>query len=309
MGRYVAVDFETANEQRGSACALAVLTVEDGAIVDRWSTLIDPETDFSGMNIAIHGIRPDDVRGAPTFPNVAERLADYVADAEVVVAHSAAFDVQVLRSSAARYGVRFPAHTFACTRVFARHWFPGWPSYALMYCVQQLDLIETLGGNNHHDPTWDAEAAALIAETGLRRTECRTWEEAARACQVRLGAIDITANYQGCVTSSSSVQRIAPEPRPGVEFDPDHPFYGATLTFTGALALYTRRQAAQLVVDRGGHFAPNVKRETDYLVVGEQDVARLAGHAASAKMRKATGMAADGHHIEVIDEIDFYKML
>jgi DNA polymerase-3 subunit epsilon len=41
--RFTAIDFETANADRGSACAVGLVVVEDGQIVSRTSQLIRPE--------------------------------------------------------------------------------------------------------------------------------------------------------------------------------------------------------------------------------------------------------------------------
>lgn len=308
MGRFVAIDFETANEQRSSACAVAAITVDDGHVTHRWSTLIDPEDDFAPMNVAIHGIRPTDVSGAPNFPDAVRPLMSLIDLADVVVAHSAAFDIQVLRAAALRYELDVPPFPFACTRVFARHWFPGWPSYALTYCTTQLGIDEMLQHGAHHDPGWDAEACALIAVAGLDRHGHLGLRETAEAHDVVLGTFNRDA-YRGCVTAGYGSGRIAPTATPGAEFDPEHPLYGVTVAFTGTLAHYVRREAAQLVVDRGGHFSSNVTAATGLLVVGEQDLAKLAGHSISSKMRKAAAMAADDHPIEIIDEVDFYRLL
>ena len=43
---FVAIDFETANSSRSSACAIGVAVVRDGRVVEHGSTLINPEADF-----------------------------------------------------------------------------------------------------------------------------------------------------------------------------------------------------------------------------------------------------------------------
>lgn len=45
---FIAMDFETANYQKHSACSLALVMVRNSQIVDEYYTLIKPETDFSG---------------------------------------------------------------------------------------------------------------------------------------------------------------------------------------------------------------------------------------------------------------------
>ena len=43
---FIAMDFETANYQKHSACSLALVMVRDSKIVGEYYTLIQPETDF-----------------------------------------------------------------------------------------------------------------------------------------------------------------------------------------------------------------------------------------------------------------------
>ncbi|HOP20636.1 MAG TPA: hypothetical protein PK585_11175, partial [Amphiplicatus sp.] len=69
--RTIAIDFETANEQRGSACSVGLAWIEGGDVVRVEERLIRPrDMRFSGFNIAIHGIRPEDVANSPEFPEV-----------------------------------------------------------------------------------------------------------------------------------------------------------------------------------------------------------------------------------------------
>lgn len=53
---FISIDFETANEYRDSACQLGITTVQNGAIKDVKSWIINPEQSFSTFNTSIHGI-------------------------------------------------------------------------------------------------------------------------------------------------------------------------------------------------------------------------------------------------------------
>jgi DNA polymerase-3 subunit epsilon len=65
---FTAIDFETATGKRDSACAVGIVTVENGAITEEYYSLIQPPgNEYFGMNIAVHGIHPQDTQGAPTF--------------------------------------------------------------------------------------------------------------------------------------------------------------------------------------------------------------------------------------------------
>ena len=59
---FVALDFETANKFKNSACSLAVITVKDGQIIKKAYSLIKPPfMSFDDECIEIHGIQPKDV--------------------------------------------------------------------------------------------------------------------------------------------------------------------------------------------------------------------------------------------------------
>ena len=64
----VAVDFETANEKKSSACAIGVAWLKLGSIIRTESFLIKPpEEKFSHFNEKIHGITNFDVVNAEKF--------------------------------------------------------------------------------------------------------------------------------------------------------------------------------------------------------------------------------------------------
>lgn len=63
MFDFVAVDFETANARRSSACSIGIAAVKGLKVVETYHSLIRPEFGrFSGVNIRIHGITPDMVK-------------------------------------------------------------------------------------------------------------------------------------------------------------------------------------------------------------------------------------------------------
>ncbi len=74
MLTFTAIDVETANADRESICQIGIVYVQNGEIVDRWQTLVDPECDFDPWNVAIHGIDRAVVSGSPTLPQVRGEL-------------------------------------------------------------------------------------------------------------------------------------------------------------------------------------------------------------------------------------------
>jgi DNA polymerase-3 subunit epsilon len=94
---FTAIDFETATARHHSACAVGIVTVENGEIVDQYSTLIrPPNNEYLYWNIEVHGIRPTDTASAPTFAELYPELRKRL-HGRTVVAHNEAFDRSVLK--------------------------------------------------------------------------------------------------------------------------------------------------------------------------------------------------------------------
>lgn len=72
----VAIDFETANEQRSSPCSIGLAWINDGVIESVEHHYIRPPgMRFASFNIAFHGIGPEQVEDAEEFPAVLAAIA------------------------------------------------------------------------------------------------------------------------------------------------------------------------------------------------------------------------------------------
>ena len=101
---YVALDFETANSSRNSACSLAIIRVEAHQIVSRTYRLIrPPSTHF--MFTHIHGITWNDVRSEPTFKDLWPEFRPLFDGVNFIAAHNASFDSSVMKACCHTYGL------------------------------------------------------------------------------------------------------------------------------------------------------------------------------------------------------------
>src|ERR1700722_4708307 len=122
---FVALDFETANEHRCSPCAVAIVEITSGQMTAQHSWLMRPkDLSFSRYNTWIHGITAEDVADKPEFDELWAFLLPLL-EGRTVVAHNASFDMSVLRSTLAEYGIPFPEFTYSCTRAIAQKSWPG----------------------------------------------------------------------------------------------------------------------------------------------------------------------------------------
>ncbi len=155
---FMAMDFETANYKRYSACSLALVMVRNSQIVDEYYTLIQPETDFFWKNIQIHGIHPQDVIDAPKFPEIWQSIQKYYGRDHLVVAHNANFDNSVLSSCLDYYGLD-PIHYLSlCTVKSSRKFYPEIANHRLNTVCDYLQIPL----NHHHDALEDSRACANI---------------------------------------------------------------------------------------------------------------------------------------------------
>ena len=152
---FVAIDFETANYAQDSACAVGLVKVVDGEIVDSVAHLIRPPTrEF--VFTYIHGLTWKHVAGAPDFGALWPRLAPWLQGADFLAAHNAPFDRGVLGACCATYGIEAPPPTFRCTVTMARR---AWN----LRPTKLPDVCRHLGITlNHHDALSDALACAKI---------------------------------------------------------------------------------------------------------------------------------------------------
>ncbi|KAF1302398.1 3'-5' exonuclease [Enterococcus saccharolyticus] len=155
---FIAMDFETANAQKHSACSLALVMVRNSQIVGEYYTLIKPETDFFWRNIQVHGIHPEDVKQAPKFPEVWETIAQYYNQHSLIVAHNAGFDTGVLAGCLDYYGLQQPSYLSLCTVKTSRKLYPEVPNHKLNTMCDFLNIPL----NNHHDALEDSRACANI---------------------------------------------------------------------------------------------------------------------------------------------------
>lgn len=155
--RYLVFDVETPNWANDRMSAIGVTVVEDGAIVEELSTLVNPETHFDPFNIQLTGITPEQAATAPAFPALWARLEPMFSSG-LLVAHNAPFDMSVLAKCLLGYGIRWrPTAQYACTCQMGRRCYQELPNHKLNTLCAYLD-IEL----DHHQAGSDSRACAQL---------------------------------------------------------------------------------------------------------------------------------------------------
>ena len=279
---FVAIDVETANPDLASICQVGVAAFRDGALHSTWESLVDPESHFDALNVAVHGIDERAVRGAPKWNTIYELLVPWL-QGQVVASHTA-FDRAALSRACEKNGLLPHRCTWLDTARVVRRTWPAFAKkgYGLANVTKHLSIEF-----HHHNAKEDARAAGEILLRAIAKTgfTVEQW-------------LDRTAKPINLLS-------LTPVSKSG---NPDGPLFGEKLVFTGALSM-PRREAADLAAAAGCEVDSGISKYTTVLVVGDQDIARLSGQEKSSKHRKAEELMAQGQRIRIIGESDFRRIL
>jgi len=152
---FVAIDFETASYRADSACAVGLVKVVNGDIVDTAVHLIRPPTRAFAFT-HIHGLTWSDVAESDDFGGLWPRLEPLLDGAAFFAAHNASFDRRVLHACCQTYGIAAPSLPFRCTVQISRR---AWNIYPTKLSDVCRELAIAL---NHHEALSDAMACAQI---------------------------------------------------------------------------------------------------------------------------------------------------
>lgn len=153
---FIAIDFETANQYRNSACQIGLVRFEEGKPVETYESLIKPPfTYFKPEFFDIHGIIYDDVKDAKTFDVLwQEEIRPFIfatSDKPILVAHNASFDMSVLQKTLEHYEIEFPNVEVLCSCQTARKTWPDFENHRLSTLADKFGIVY-----NEHDALDDA---------------------------------------------------------------------------------------------------------------------------------------------------------
>lgn len=290
---FVALDVETANADFASICSIGLVHFKQGQVFRSLTILVDPEDDFDPANIAIHGIRPDDVRGRPTMGKVFPVIGDALRDAAIV--HHSPFD----RTALARAALKYSTIGLPCTwldslqvarRSWAAHREDGGYGLANLARLFQIQF-------KHHDAAEDARCAGLVVMRAINDTGI--------ALQGWIDEIGYETTAAGTMVRRQ--RRPSHAGKHARQGDGDGPLLGEVVVFTGELSL-PRAEAAAKAAEAGADVADGVTKKTTILVVGDQDLRLTKGQEKSSKHRKCENMISAGAKIRIVRESDFLLM-
>jgi DNA polymerase III subunit epsilon len=154
MQEFIAIDFETANPKRVSACALGYAKVYNCELVETNGYLIKPVGGHASFQSKIHGIKDEDTFDKPKFGELFPEIQDIFK--YPLVAHSL-FDKQVLNALSDHFSLGL-SFEYIDSSSLAKEKLPNLKNCKLKTLVKHFGLPAF----KHHDATEDAIACAKI---------------------------------------------------------------------------------------------------------------------------------------------------
>ncbi|MEM9143399.1 MAG: exonuclease domain-containing protein [Bacteroidota bacterium] len=161
---YTIVDIETTGNgiQGNRITEIAIFKYDGHALVDEFTSLVNPECPIPYFITGLTGIDDTMVRDAPTFSQLVQDILEFTTDS-IFVAHSVNFDYKVIQNEFRTLGKDFTRKRL-CTVRLSRKLFPGYHSYSLGKLCSALGIPI----KDRHRARGDAHATVLLFHQLLR---------------------------------------------------------------------------------------------------------------------------------------------
>lgn len=306
MNTLVAIDFETANRRRSSACSIGLAWFENGKIVQSEHHFIKPTPNyFEPINVKIHGITKSDTDNALTFDELWKTIWPKI-KGRTIVAHNASFDMSVLRKTFQAYNMDLPELTYACSYLLSKYVYPNLVNYQLPTVCNHIEY----DFHGHHNAEADAIACINVIQHIIDDEKCSSFEELKKHIQFECGSIYKDGEYEPFSLKQRYLSRKLLNVEPicsTTDIDTDNPFYEKHVLFTGQLSTMTRDEAFRIVLNSGGIPMKSFSRKIDFLVCGTDCLNEE--YLRTEKLTKTMKLKSSGIPVEILTESDFVKFI
>ncbi len=298
---------ENVNEEQNSVCHLIMIPVIDGQQQPPQEFFFNPEARFF---MVASGITSSQVKSFASYSEQWPRVQEVFDKFDMAVSSAEGNSVRSLYGTLSRLGIDFNPIAFCNAKAICRRTMDE-VSYSFDYLSYKLynDCIY------FDDSVGIAKRWCNLAIRGLAEVNEDNFADFFKSVNIQPGLIspgeytpslclrNRSTNYKSYNRHTLDVNTI------DVDARPDSPFYGMNVVFTGKMESMTRNEARASVIRIGGNSPDRLTQETDFLVVGVQDLRVVGEKGLSGKMKMAEKYRAAGRLIEIIDESDFLEML
>ncbi len=204
---YVVFDIETTgfSSSKNRIIEIGAVKIQDGAVIDRYSTFVNPDVPIPFEIEKLTGINDNMVLSYPGIREILPQFLEFCSDA-VLVAHNASFDVSFIAYNASQLGLEFDP-TVIDTVALARLLLPNLNRYKLDTVAKALNISL----ENHHRAVDDAGCTALIFAAFVKMIRDRgveTLDELNQLNTMSASIIKKLPTYHVIILAANDVGRV-----------------------------------------------------------------------------------------------------
>ena len=288
LSDFTVIDLETTglDPSYDEIIELGAVRYRAGMEKEVFTSLVRPENEVSEFITDLTGISNEMLDGAPAIREILPAFLDFVGS-DIIVGHNVNFDINFIYDAAEGLGFSPFSNDFLDTMRLSRRLFPEERHHRLK------DLVGRFGVG---------KVPAHRALDDCRATAASLQYMYSHINKTGIDFSSLLPRRAGAMRATDIVASDATEP------DPTHPLYEKKCVFTGALERMQRKDAMQMVVNVGGLCGDNVTKDTNFLILGNNDYCKSIKDGKSRKQKKAEEMKKKGHDIEILTENVFYDM-
>lgn len=285
---FVSIDIETTGLSTvfDEIIEIGAIKYQNGEPIDTFSSLIKPIEPIDEFITELTGITNEMLESAPSLYSVLPSFLEFIED-NIIVGHNVNFDINFLYDACEQYDYKSLSNDFIDTMRVSRRLYKDWDNHKLDTLINYFNL-------NKRELHRGLDDCKLTALCYLRMIEDEHFEEA------------MIISHKHKHKKPLSLKELVAEE--GHE-NPDCLLYGKVCVFTGALESFTRKEAAQLVINIGGICDNSITKKTNFLILGNNDYCKSIKDGKSSKQKKAEKLIASGADLTIIPESVFLEII
>lgn len=287
---YTVVDIETSSNGRlyGEIIEIGAVKVRNNEVVSTFNELIKPTKPIDAWTQSIHHISNEMVKDKPPMSIVYRQFIEFLGD-DLIIGHNVNFDINYLYDYHHELNMPPLSNDYLDTLRLARRTLKGHKSYSLSNLSQHFGFNATI-----HRAVEDCLATHNLYQILKNRLSEKE--------KLFLSTLK-TTHYSN---KSFDLESLKAE---STLLNNNSYFNEKAVVFTGKLTQFTRKQAAQLVVNLGGKVYNEFNPEVDILVVGDVNLQVQKYGKLSSKHQQALFFQQQGYPIDILTQEEFIEKL
>ena len=283
--KYIAFDIETTglDPMYDEIIEIGAIKIENGKEIETFNTLIKPEYEIDEFITELTGITNEMLKNAPPIDEVLPKFMTFIKDS-IILGHNVNFDINFIYDNLINEDMYPITNDFVDTLRLSRRLLPELKHHRLSDLANYYKIDTTGSHRSLKDVRITIEIFKKLEE--LVENKYSTIENFKEVCK--------TKSYTGFKAREITTTNT--------EFDEDNLLYDKYVAITGTLEKMSRKEAMQIIADLGGHCQDSVNKETNYLILGNNDYNPILRGKKSSKLLKAESLKLKGQDIEILSE-------